>query len=331
MNAAMIPDSRGTAANTPNNPQYQGILHTSDVDFSSVQYRSSSELIPFREYKLQYLAAVAAALFGLYISWIGFILAFSIFGYFTKEIQKKKSAIWSAFSRDNNWLIAPDSAASIPPSIDDIGRKKEVHNVITGSLFGTTFSLFEYEYIVGGDKSKKKLHNTIMTADIGNEFTHILLDSKNNSGGASRMRQGAERISLEGNFDDFFSLYVDPTHHIDALSIITPDIMQTIMSATKSYDIEIIGSKVYLFAEGDRRNKDSVQDLFFGLEKLLGELSHKAKSFRPSAQQSLSVSMQPINSIERIVQKKWFTVLNISLTILPMVIIAFILLLVAIR
>jgi hypothetical protein len=56
------------------------------------------------------------------------------------------------------------------------------------------------------------------------------------------------------------------------------------MRANVGYDIELYGTRVYVYAGGDKVVKQSVIDLFSGADALLDELYHKGKTFRLSRQ-----------------------------------------------
>ena len=268
-----------------------------DIDFSAVQYRTVRDLIPFREYKTQYILFALLVVLSLAFRFPYPAIIIGL-AYFPSEIVKKKKQVWQKFAQANGWQVIGSFDAPVPPSIDGVGSRKKRHNVVAGNVYGSNFRLFEYEYTIGSGKDRQVFRNTVMSFELKNNFTHILLDSKNNQGGARLVRKSAERLSLEGNFDEFFSLYVDPKHRVDALSIISPDVMQTIMRANKSYDIEIIGPTVYLFAEGDRRNKYHIKDLFRGAKKILDELNHRAKSFSMTHAQDTHMDMRSINKLD---------------------------------
>lgn len=56
----------------------------------------------------------------------------------------------------------------------------------------------------------------------------------------------SQKHSLEGNFDKHFTTYFPKFYSIDALSIISPEVMQTLITADE-FDIEIHRDTLYLF------------------------------------------------------------------------------------
>jgi hypothetical protein len=272
------------------------------IDFSPITYTSSYDFVSFSKHKKAYLILGTILLFCFIIRapMLVFLIGAITSWYIHAFIKHEKTKMWHRFAEANGWRIAQSGSVltDIPPSIRHIGNKHTVNDVVAGTVFGAAFRLYDYQYTIGRGKNAKRYTNTIISMDLPADFPHILLDSKSNLGGARRIRADAEQVSLEGNFDDSFTLYVEPKHRTDALSVISPDVMQTILQATKSYDIEIVGHSVYIFAEGDKRNKTYVRDLFIGAERILAELSHRAKSFRHSSEHAATSGMKAIHMFD---------------------------------
>ncbi len=55
---------------------------------------------------------------------------------------------------------------------------------------------------------------------------HSFLSKLTNFGASS----GLQKISLEGNFDSSYDTYIVPNSQDDALSLLTPDVMQDVMA-----------------------------------------------------------------------------------------------------
>ena len=70
----------------------------------------------------------------------------------------------------------------------------------------------------------------------------------------------SQALSLEGNFDSYFTLYVPTKYEKDALYIFTPDVMARLIDSSRDFDIEIIGSNIYLYKK-DFFNLDSSNEL----------------------------------------------------------------------
>lgn len=87
---------------------------------------------------------------------------------------------------------------------------------------------------------------------LNNELPHMYLQAQ----GRTRPRpyevafDRARRIDLEGDFVQYWRLCVPPGHEQDAYYVFTPDLMQTLVDVVPGFDVEIIGTEMYLYAPG---------------------------------------------------------------------------------
>lgn len=76
-------------------------------------------------------------------------------------------------------------------------------------------------------------HYAVARVALGKPFQHIMLDSKNSK--AIKQRGNAsDSVNLEGDFSNYFSLYFSKNDHINALNVITSDVMQTLIDTNTS-------------------------------------------------------------------------------------------------
>ena len=87
---------------------------------------------------------------------------------------------------------------------------------------------------------------------LDHKLPHIILDSKKN--GAGSIGNGllgisqSQRLELEGDFIDYFDLYVPKGYERDALYIFTPDVMAVFVDETCNFDAEIIDDKLFIYS-----------------------------------------------------------------------------------
>ena len=101
---------------------------------------------------------------------------------------------------------------------------------------------------------------------------HIILDSKKNNFMRRFSNLEAEfgklnRLKLEGDFNDYFEVYVPEKYHQDALYIFTPDLMQILKNHASKYDCEMIGSSLYFYSKHTFKMTDEeVYKCFFNIK-----------------------------------------------------------------
>ena len=95
----------------------------------------------------------------------------------------------------------------------------------------------------------------------GSQFTLLALPNR------------AQRLSLEGDFDDYFTLYCPETYERDALYLFTPDVMARLIDRVRGFDVEIIDDWLFFTSSRDVVTLDP--DRWQGLFDAVGALSDK--------------------------------------------------------
>lgn len=140
----------------------------------------------------------------------------------------------------------------------------------------------KYTYWIGDDL-QSGYGGTLTGIDIElpKEFPHLYLDSQKGGGRLGRfVIDGSQRLSLEGDFDQHFQLYAPRRYETLALSIISPDVMNTIMGSATAYDVELYGSHLRLISN-KRVYKSAARrtQLLAVGEKILAEVDQRLQSW----------------------------------------------------
>jgi len=83
----------------------------------------------------------------------------------------------------------------------------------------------------------------------------------------------AQRLSLEGDFDDYFTLYCPEKYERDALYLFTPDVMVRLMNRVRGFDVEIIDDWLFFVSSRDVVTLDP--ESWQGLYEAVGALIDK--------------------------------------------------------
>lgn len=108
-----------------------------------------------------------------------------------------------------------------------------------------------FSYTTGGGRYKQAHQRGYVRIKLPRRLPHMILDAKSNNflGKISNIDGvGGQKLSLEGDFDNHFTLYAPPEYATDALYVFTPDIMQLLIDTAHKYDCEIIDDNFYLHA-----------------------------------------------------------------------------------
>jgi hypothetical protein len=123
---------------------------------------------------------------------------------------------------------------------------------LEGTVGDMAFTLFEVTLSIPRGKRAVTYDFSIVRIRIDRPLPNILLDSHiNNAGLVERMPAKLDKndhVRLEGNFSTYFDCYAPGSQKIEALQILTPDLMKHLIAAQADYDVEMCGTSVYLIA-----------------------------------------------------------------------------------
>lgn len=108
-----------------------------------------------------------------------------------------------------------------------------------------------YEVVIGQGRSRLARFGGLCAIRLPSPLPHIVLEAR--SGGRSLASAAPVRgqvLSLEGNFDDNFTLYCPEGYEQDALYLFTPDVMAQLIDHVRGFDVEILDD--WLFLESTR-------------------------------------------------------------------------------
>ena len=69
-------------------------------------------------------------------------------------------------------------------------------------------------------------------------------------------------LSLEGDFDKYFTLYAPKDYERDALYIFTPDLMTLLIDNAHSFDAEVVDNRLYIYIRQQGKNTSMTQPHF---------------------------------------------------------------------
>ena len=128
--------------------------------------------------------------------------------------------------------------------------------VQSGADSGQSFEIGRHSYVVSGGRGSQSAHYWwYLSIDLDRNLPHIVLDSKNNTfslagsglGGLESTLRKDQRIDLEGNFGEYFTLYSPHGYDADVRYILTPDLMTLLIDHANMCDIEIVDNKAYFY------------------------------------------------------------------------------------
>lgn len=204
------------------------------------------------------------------------------FGYIGKLVSTYKNNVWERFASANGWGldIETSQAAIIPPSMQ-FGHSPHFSPVIQAQIGTLTTDLFSYNCTVGYGRNSTTYYFTVALIKGPRPSPHIVLRSTRGGDTIRNDLVNMEKLKLEGDFNNSFTLEIEKGQEIDALAVLTPDVMQTLVSYNTNEDIEMLDDNIYFIVNGDHRDSFDVRQLVQSVLELSGQIYENARLAMP--------------------------------------------------
>ena len=181
-----------------------------------------------------------------------------LYGEFELALRLEKLA------RDNGWNYGYKVHEKLHnvATLFNRGRNHVYTNVLTAPNFQVGLCSFEIESgLVSITKNfklfrnRQELSHGYMVMPLERALPHMLLDSKSNNlkffgFETSNMPASFKRdqvVSLEGDFDKYYTLYAPADYGVDVRYVFTPDLMSFLIEESDSTDIEIVDNNMFVY------------------------------------------------------------------------------------
>lgn len=140
-----------------------------------------------------------------------------------------------------------------------------------------------YRYTTGSGKNRTTHRWGYVAVKLDVPLPHIVLDATSNNGlfgsNLPLTLDREQRLSLEGDFDRYFTLYCPSGYERDALYLFTPDIMARFIDNAAALDVEIVDDWLFLYGKRDFSTLDPATWawLFSVVRALLDKLAQWAR------------------------------------------------------
>jgi hypothetical protein len=201
---------------------------------------------------------------------------------FLVALSKRQKKLWRQFAFDNGWKVGiPSIPYAIPPTMLTLPSSRLQPESISGVFQDKQFNLMIHSYTVGQGKHRRIIDSSVLQVQYLNGLPPFIIDSKTEKI-SHTIPDAYEELNLEGDFNQHFKLFVPTGTQIEVLSIITPDVMRTLIDHCKGQDIESLGNLIWYIDSSSSKKDSEVRSLFAAAHALGVELDHRAKSYRPT-------------------------------------------------
>lgn len=147
----------------------------------------------------------------------------------------------------------------LPGMIFQNGSSREASSLLRG--YEPRFVEFgNYRYTTGSGKNRTTHHWGYVAVKLDVPLPNIVLDALGNNALGTNLPASFsrdQRLSLEGDFDRYFTLYCPRGYEADALYLFTPDIMARFIDHAAQLDVEIVDDWMFLYMQRPASTTDA--------------------------------------------------------------------------
>ena len=119
------------------------------------------------------------------------------------------------------------------------------------STSGRFFDVGEFRYDMPAGRTTATMRWGFIAVHLDNALPHIVLESQKHdtwfTGGLPLDLDSEQKLSLEGDFDQYFTLYCPADFETDALYIFAPDLMALLIDEAGGKHVEIVGEWLFVY------------------------------------------------------------------------------------
>ena len=203
---------------------------------------------------------------------LGFVLPLIVLGVLK---TKYENSLFATFASVNNYSYSKNGSptSDLDGLIFSIGHSQKSTDIVSGMYKNWNFNLFVYNYTIGSGKNQEKISRAVLNVDFDTTLPAFILrrhrnliSALDNEGESLKTYGYTEKISLEGDFDQHFAVYIRPGSQDNVLSVLTPDVMQILLGLDK-YEIELTSAgNFYIYAKKYIENVEALIDAYKILE-----------------------------------------------------------------
>jgi hypothetical protein len=245
------------------------------------------------------LQSVVVSVFFIVIFLIVYVIVIKSENEYLREVARRKRFVYL-----NQFLESIEGVPGSKPGM--IFGKGRSQKVTGGYRIDDNIELANYTYVTGYGRSSTTHYYTYVQIPLKRHMPHMVLDSTSNNflktfSNLPMTISQSQVLSLEGNFDKYFTLYAPKKYERDALYVFTPDVMEKLISECRNYDVEIVDDFIYLYKKNyvDLMKETEIRSLLGVIDVINSELQRQTYRYRDDrvAQAEQGVETIAVNEV----------------------------------
>jgi len=196
-----------------------------------------------------------------FVIFAGSLAFFGAFGFYILNNRSQKRTIKQlrlhSFCIENNLIYKNYIPTPTNPGlIFNIGDSRTSSDVIYSSQ-EPRYEIGNHAFVTSSGR-RRQIHNWgYVCIELGRQVPHMILDARGDDVQIFGLeltdlpvRISKDQIlSLEGDFNKYFTLYAPKEYERDALYIFTPDLMSLLVDELAQFDVEVVENKLYVYSK----------------------------------------------------------------------------------
>lgn len=180
---------------------------------------------------------------------IGAILAlYRIYVY-----ARQQEAALSQFALVNNIAYKKSVAPHLSGFMFQQGDDRKITASLTIPTESQPIEVGNYQYATGSGKNRVIHTLGYMHLKLPRKVPHMVLDATSNDfmgrfSNLPALFKKDQELQLEGDFNNYFTLYAPKQYERDALYVFTPDVMRALVDLAGDYDVELVDDDIFLYS-----------------------------------------------------------------------------------
>ncbi|MCX6722344.1 MAG: hypothetical protein NTY04_04160 [Candidatus Staskawiczbacteria bacterium] len=205
---------------------------------------------------------------------VSIMLAFGMFAFFW---QKAMGDFLKHFASDIGYKYEDSGdVSSVDGTIFDFGHNQNISKIVYGKYFDQDTRLFIFSTVVGSGKNKHTESYSALEIFFDTMLPNILLNNRKTwFNSMALLVDNEKKLTLEGDFQKYFTLYVTKEYELEATQIFTPEIMQMFIDKAGKISVEMYKNKVYLYYPNEITKKDQLVSIYSLAKEIILELGKK--------------------------------------------------------
>lgn len=172
----------------------------------------------------------------------------------------------------------------------DVGHSRRYRGVLSYEAGDRRLlEIGRYEYTIGRGKHQQAYTWRYMAVRLPRRVPHMVLDATRNDAKLMSkgiwsnlpvMLRGSQRISLEGDFNNHFTLYAPKNYDVDARYVLTPDVMAALVDVSSIFDVELVDDMAFFYTPlNESSDVQAMRDMLTVLEVVGRELHDQTDGY----------------------------------------------------